>query len=332
MILVTGGTGLVGAHLLYELCLQKQQPKAIYRNLKGLVAVENVFKTYAPAAPELFSQIEWVPANLLDLERLKEVFIGVTTVYHCAAFISFDPNTYEKLQKVNVTGTANMVNLCLDFKVSKMCYVSSIAALGKAVKGAFITEETHWNITQPNVYALSKYKAELEVWRGIQEGLKATIINPGVILGPGFWNKGSSKLFRFAKKGSPLYFPGGSGFVGVQDVVRLMLLAQTSEHRNQRYICVAENLSYKEIFSEMANGFNHKKPIYKIPLWVLRVAWRLDYIKQFIFGGQRKITKQTVRSLARRDRYSAKKSEDLLGIKYTKTTLVIRQYCKTYLL
>ena len=182
MILVTGGTGLVGAHLLFSLCEDRQLCRAIYRDAKGLEAVKKLFISYGDLNLARYKTIEWVLGDILDLEGLRIAFKKVNTVYHCAAHISFDPSAYKTLKSVNVTGTAHMVNLALDYKVSAFCYVSSIAALGKSDTQKHITEETDWNISDPNVYALTKYQAELEVWRGIWEGLSATIINPGVIL------------------------------------------------------------------------------------------------------------------------------------------------------
>jgi dihydroflavonol-4-reductase len=330
MILVTGGTGLVGAHLLYELCLAGKTPRALYRAPNSLNGVKSLFKSKSDIFESLFAQIEWTQGDILDLETLKFAFADVTELYHCAALISFDPKDYKKLQQINVAGTANTVNCALDFKVAKMCYVSSIASLGKTTAPHSINEDTDWNIENPNVYALSKYQAELEVWRGIQEGLQAVIINPGVILGAGFWNKGSGKLFGFAKKGSAYYFPGGSGFVGVSDVVKLMQLGMESKNANQRYICVSENLSYLEVFSFMSKSFGTQKPTKKLSFLFLEILWRLDYIKQKITGGPRKITAQTVFSLRHQDFYSAQKSIDMLKMEYQKIDKIILDCCNAY--
>lgn len=321
---------MVGAHLLLSLCKEGHAPRALYRSEESINAVIALFKKHDSQDLQLFKQIEWVQADLLDIPALEIAFKGITLVYHCAALISFNPKDYQKLKRTNVHGTANMVNLALDFGVKKMCYVSSIASLGKAAKGTKITEETTWNNEHPNVYAMSKYEAELEVWRGIQEGLKAVIINPGVILGPGFWNKGSGKLFNFAAKGLPFYFPGGTGFVGVGDVVKCMLTAMESDHNEQRYICVSESLSYREVFQEMAIGFGKRPPSIEIPLTVLEILWRLDFLKQKVFGGDRKITKLSVQGLKKRTYYSQQKSTSDLKIKYKKIAKIIADCCESY--
>src|SRR5690606_26945411 len=191
MILVTGGTGLVGAHLLYFLLNNGQKVKAIHRKSSDLNAVLQVFGYYTSEAKKLFNNIEWVEANLNDIPALTKAFQGVEYVYHAGAYVSFDPKNFSKLQKSNIEGTANVVNLCLEFGVKKLCHVSSIAAIGKS-ESEPIHEEMPWNPDDDNnVYAISKYGAEMEVWRGTQEGLDAVVVNPGVIIGSGFWNKGT---------------------------------------------------------------------------------------------------------------------------------------------
>lgn len=330
MILVSGGTGLVGAHLLLSLCKQGHSPRALYRSESSKQRVLSLFKTASKKGQSLYDQIHWAAADLLHIPDLETAFEGVTELYHCAALISFNPKDYQKLKQTNVHGTANMVNLSLDFGVKKMCYVSSIASLGKAPQGSYITEQSSWNQEKPNVYAMSKYEAELEVWRGIQEGLKAVILNPGVILGSGFWKNGSGKLFHFAAKGLPFYFPGGTGFVGVEDVVNCMQTAMNSSISEERYICVSENLSYRELFEKMAKGFGKKTPTYEIPQLALEILWRLDYVKQLFFGGSRRISKQSVQGLKSRDTYSAQKSITDLGMQYTTIDQVIEACCLAY--
>ena len=191
MILVTGGTGLVGAHLLCKLTDGNEPIRAIYRKENKLNKVKKVFSYYCEDVEERFNKIEWVVCDLTDIAFLDKIFKDITQVYHCAAFISFDPAHYKGLMKSNQEGTANVVNQCIHHNIDKLCYVSSIATIGTPIKQKQATEETEFNTTNANVYALTKHAAESEVWRGSQEGLDVVIVNPGVILGPGFWYKGS---------------------------------------------------------------------------------------------------------------------------------------------
>src|SRR5690606_6511664 len=196
MVLVTGGTGLVGAHLLLRLLQSGVAVKAIHRKTSNLKEIEKIFGYYTENAPELFQKILWIEADLNDLPTLDEAFKGITHVYHCAGLISFDPNDYELLRTINTEGTKNIVNLCLAHNIQKICQVSSIAAIGRTLDGQAATEETDWTLEGANVYALSKMDSELEVWRGSQEGLAVVIVNPGVIIGPGFWDSGTGLLFQ----------------------------------------------------------------------------------------------------------------------------------------
>jgi nucleoside-diphosphate-sugar epimerase len=196
MILVTGGTGLVGSHLLYHLLQKNDSVKAIHQHSSDLLAVKNVFGYYTKDVDVFFDKIIWVEADLNDIPELEIVFTDITHVYHCAAFISFDPKDYKKMRKINIDGTTNIVDLCILNSVEKLCFVSSVATLERDTKKDFIDESENWDNTKDKSgYAITKYGAEKEVWRASQEGIDMVIVNPGVILGSGFWNKGSSALF-----------------------------------------------------------------------------------------------------------------------------------------
>ena len=243
MILVTGGTGLVGSHLLFELTKTDQNIRALYRSTKTIKNVKKVFSYYTDKTETQFKKIEWVQADLNDLPELEDAFKGIKKVFHCAALISFAPNDYNQLKKVNTQGTANIVNLCISYSVQKLCYVSSVATMGFDPNK--ISEETTWKPEEiKNVYALTKYAAEKEVWRGIQEGVPSVILNPGVILGPGYFNSGSGLLFKIINKGLKYKTNGITGYVDVNDVVKSMLLLMSKKHLNERYIIVGKTLSF----------------------------------------------------------------------------------------
>ena len=247
MILVTGGTGLVGAHLLFKLVNSHKKVKAIYRNERKLSNVKSVFSCYTDDYESLFNAVEWIQADILDIPELSEVFTGISHVYHCAAFVSFEPDKYQLLRQTNIEGSANIVNLCLSNVVEKLCYVSSIATLGYELNNKSITENTNWNPEDDNnVYAITKYGAEMEVWRATQEGLDAVIVNPGVILGAGIWRYGSGSLFKKTHKGLRHYTSGTVALVAVDDVVSIMIELMNSPITNERFVLVAENWTYKD--------------------------------------------------------------------------------------
>lgn len=304
MVLVTGGTGLVGSHLLFKLAEQGIKVRAIHRAESDLSRVEKIFSYYTAQSSKLFKKIEWVFADINNIPDLEKAFIGVNQVYHCAALISFDPKDYGLLHKVNVEGTANVVNLCVANKIEKLCYVSSIAAIGKNIGDQESTEETDWQQSHASGYSITKTAAELEVWRGSQENIPVVVINPGVIIGPGFWESGSGELFQRANK-APKYFPpGGSGFVAVSDVVAIMTTLMNSGIQNERFIVISKNLTYREILEKLTKAMKEEPPKKQIPIWVLEILWRLDWFWSLITNSKRKLTSASVFSLKNRAFYS----------------------------
>jgi dihydroflavonol-4-reductase len=326
MILVTGGTGLVGAHLLLHLIENGEaKVRAIYRKSDKIIKTKLLFELYKKS--NLFDNIEWIEANILDIPSLEIAFQNIDHVYHCAAYISFNPDDENQLRKVNIEGTANIVNFCIDKNVKKLCHVSSIAALGDLNQNqTIITEDTEWN---PEVlhsdYGISKYGAEMEVWRGHQEGLQVVIVNPGVIFGPGFWNQGSGTFFTSIKKGFPFYTNGTTGYVAVTDVVKIMQLLMQSPSNGERFVLLSENLSYKEIIYKIAEKIKAKKPTIEAQPWMLSLAWKIDWLLSKVILTNRKISKQGVQSLLNKDEISNEKIKNYLNFEFVEIDAYLDQ-------
>ncbi len=333
MNLVTGGTGLVGAHLLYRLVSDNENVRAIYRTERKLENVKQVFSCYTEDVQHLFDKIEWVKADLLDIPALNEALENIEYVYHCAAFVSFEPDKYKLLRRTNIEGTANVVNLCISNKVKKLCYVSSIATIGKPVKdNESITEDTHWNPEDDNsVYAITKYGAEMEVWRGTQEGLDAVIVNPGVIIGAGIWRYGSGSIFKKVNNGLKYYTSGNVGLVSAKDVVDIMIQLLKSDIRNERYILVAENWSYKSFLQTIAKALNVKLPSRLAQSWLLQIVWRLDWLKRKLIGKRRRLTRQLAKSLTTEKHYDSSKVITKLNYEFEPIREVISKTGNLYL-
>lgn len=326
MILVTGGTGLVGSHLLYKLVSNNEKVRAIYRSEAKLDQVKAVFSTYLDNYNTLFNAIEWVKADLLDIPALEEAFTNIDFVYHCAAFVSFEPDKYHLLRKTNIEGTTNIVNISLAKGIKKLCYVSSIATLGKPINNAVINEETIWNPEDDNsVYAITKYGAEMEVWRGTQEGLNAVIVNPGVILGAGIWKYGTGSLFKKAQKGIKYYTSGSIGLVDVKDVVEIMVQLMASNISNERFVLVAETWNYKEFLQGLATSVNGKIPEKLASKNLLCIAWRLDWLKHLVTRKRRQLTKQLSSTLCAKKEYSSAKIKTTLNYKFKAVNDTITQ-------
>jgi dihydroflavonol-4-reductase len=282
MILVTGGSGLVGNELITQLLAQGKAVRAIYNK--------------SPLANFNSSLLQQVQCDILDVVGLEEAMQGITQVYHCAAIVSFDPKRTAELFKINVEGTANVVNAALDAGVKKFVHISSVAALGK-IEGQIISETTTW--TEENnksVYGKSKYFGELEVWRGVSEGLNAVIVNPSLILGAGDWNSGSSKIFKSVHEEFPWYTDGIAGFVDVRDVARAMINLMDSDVINQRFILSAENKSFKEAFTLIAKAFGKKPPHKKVTPLLASIVWRLEAVKSLFSKQAPLVTKETTAS------------------------------------
>ena len=331
MILVTGGTGLVGSHLLFELSKYQQNIRAIYRTKKTIEKVKTVFSYYTDSVATHFDRIEWVEADLNDIPNLSEAFEGIKEVYHCAALISFNPSDYHKLREINISGTANIVNLCIINGIQKLCYVSSVATMGYNPEK--ITEKTAWNSEDSkSVYAITKYEAEMEVWRGIQEGVPSVIVNPGVILGPGFFESGSGGLFKRVHSGLRYATHGVAGYVGVVDVIKSMVLLMNSDCKNERYIIVAENLSSLDFTTLISNAFNLVPPKKIARQWMLAFAWRLDWLKHKITGRKRRLTKNLSKTLRTKSYYSSSKFlETIPNFEFTPISRVVSEVCQVFL-
>ncbi len=330
MILVTGATGLVGAHLLLHLLEKKQAVRAIYRNTASIAKTKALFKKLYKLT--LFEQIDWVEADITNLLQLEIAFQEINQVYHCAGLISFDPSDEEKLRKINIEGTANMVNLCLANGVEKLCFVSSIATIGVSPLPTIACDETHeWNPELPHTdYAISKYGAEMEIWRGYQEGLAVVIVNPGVILGPYFWESGSGELFAKVAKKFPFYSIGSTGFISVSDVVQPMIQLMESAISGERYILVSENKTYEAVLKEIAAALKISIRWMATRKWMIALAWRVEALAGIIFGKKRRLSKQLAQTLFDSTQYSSAKISKELGIRFSCVSQVIQEIASVY--
>ena len=325
MVLVTGGTGLVGAHLTLHLIENGENVRAIYRNLESIQKTKNLFSLYKKEA--LFEKIDWIQADIIDVPSLELAFENVEYVYHCAALISFDPKDENLLRKTNIEGTANIVNFCIAKAVKKLCFVSSISALGDLKESEkIITEEAEWNPEKPHSdYAISKYGAEMEIWRGQQEGLETVIINPGVIIGPGFWEQGSGKLFKKVANGLSFYTKGVTGFIAVPDVVQIAVKLMKNGYSNDRFTLIAENISFQDLLNSIADSVNAKRPSMYASPFLVNLSYRIDWFLSNILGQKRKLDRATAIASYTKNWYSNEKIIKVLGMQF----LNIHQYIAT---
>ncbi|MAU63274.1 MAG: NAD-dependent epimerase [Flavobacteriaceae bacterium] len=328
MILVTGGTGLVGCNLLYFLISNNKKVIALKRSSSNIENVKKVFLSYSKNDLKLFNRINWIDGDINDLESLSNAFKNVSEVYHCAAFISFDKNDLKSMQKINVEGTANVINCAIDYKIKKLCYVSTIAAIGLSTS-KFTDENTEW-IDNKNPYSKTKKNAEMEVWRGISEGLNAVIVNPGVIVGSGFWKRGSGAFFTQISRGMNYYPVGKTGFICVKDVVKIMYELMDKNIFSERFILVAENWTFKKFFIKVSNSLNINPPKKKAGKILMEIALVYDFIISKIKGKRRRLNRASIESSNSSANYSNSKISSKLNYKFKKIEKSIEETCQIF--
>jgi len=313
---VTGGSGLVGTHVLYDLTRSGRTVKALKREGSNLKIVQRVFNFYDPEnGASLFDKIEWIDGDLMDVLALEEGLSGVNEVYHCAALVSFHKSDDEELMRVNVDGTSNIVNAALSNGVQKFCHVSSTAAIGRKAKKKEINEQTPWKKSKHNsMYAISKFLAEREVWRGAEEGLDIAIVNPAIIIGPGDWSRSSGTIFQKVWTGFKFYTYGVNGFIDARDVSKAMISLLDRNIFRERYLVVSENLNFKQYFDLVAWSLGKPAASIKANRIITSIAWRAMMIKSKLTGKKPSFTRHNARSTHSRRFYSNEKLRKQLGI------------------
>jgi nucleoside-diphosphate-sugar epimerase len=318
MIFVVGGTGFLGSHLLYNLVQLGKPVRAMYREKEKLDYFLKFRKFYPDVNDTMLDKIEWVKGDILDYYTLSEYLSGVSIVYNVAGIVSFHKEDKRKLLKVNAQGTANLVNACLDRNIDRLCHVSSIAALGDSQDGEPIDESRLWSKnTSPSPYSYSKFRGEMEVWRGINEGLQAVIVNPSIIIGPGMWYGTWEGIFKQINNGLNYYPTGTCGYINVQDVVRAMISLTESEVSGERFILSAENLAHKEVLDFLAEAMKKPVPVHPLTPHLIKIACHVEKIRSIFTGTRPRITRQSMKSSTAVTSYSNSKVVQALSLEFT---------------
>lgn len=322
MILVTGATGLVGSYLCRYLIQKGHTVRALKREQSNFRLLGDVAE-----------KIEWVTGDVNDLTELATAMEGVEKIYHCAAVISYTKKNAKSLMHVNVEGTENVVNLALEYGIKKLLHVSSIAALGKTGKDEeVITEATPWDRKNlDSDYAISKFLAEREVWRGIAEGLNAVVINPSIIVGAGNWDSGSCKLFTTINNGFKYYTNGVTGYVDVRDVVQIAYQLMESDIAGERFILNSENMPYQNFFATIAKQLNVTGPTVLAGKRLSAIAWRLEWLKGLFTGDEPSVTKQTAEIANKKVYYENNKVKASLNYQFIPISTSLADAGKSFL-
>lgn len=329
--LVTGANGLLGAHVMLELLKRGQSVRALSRAESDRSELLAFFKRYDGAGGELAKQIDWQVADINDLHGFEEALKDMDQVYHCAGYVAFEKKDRERLLKINEGGTANVVAACLQHNVA-LCHVSSVAVLHNLDYKDVLTENVFWKKSgKESDYAISKYNAEREVWRGIEEGLQAVIVNPAVILAAGFWQRSSSRMMDTVYKGNPFYTTGRTGYVAASDVAFIMVELMDRKIRGERFILVEGNYTYQQMFSWMAEAVGRKAPLWSIPRSFLQLAGLGERLLARLSGRAARITPDIVNSAFNTQQYSSKKVLNALNFKFLPIEEMVREAGRVYL-
>lgn len=318
MILITGATGFLGSELARQLAVQGLSFRCTKRAASVIPAILQPYS----------SQIDWVEADMLNVFALEDAMQDVTQVYHCAAWVSLKQADKDEMIRTNITGTANLVNLCLQQQV-RLVHVSSVAAIGLAKPGERITENHHLDLDhEKDGYAISKLESEMEVWRGIAEGLDAVIVNPSIIIGANAGTEGSGQLFETVRKGLSFYTDGTCGFVDVEDVAKCMIALMNTPISGQRYIISAENRNYQQLTTEIAENFGVKPPSFHARPWMLGLAWRATKLVGWITRKPPAIDKISAQAASMERNYDNSKIKKAIGIEFKPISQTIKEICK----
>lgn len=331
MILITGASGLVGSHLLLKQLEKSQKIRAIIRSKEAKKKIAEVFSYYDTVFSKIESNIEWCYGDITDELFMSGVFEGVKKVYHCAAYVSFNEKDKKKIYRTNIKGTSVVVNLCLSHGVEKLVHVSSIAAIKVSDDLKETTEDMGWPSGKQSTYAYSKTQSEFEVWRGVEEGLKAVVVNPSVILGPGNWSAGSGRIFSRVFSGMQYFTRGVTGFVDVRDVVKAMIMLMESEIHAKRYILNGENLSYEDLFKNIAKHLKVNPPWKYASPRLTSIAWRLAKLGSLFTFSTPQLTRNTSAASHRIQKYTSNRIKEDLKLDFYPIQDTIRFSCQKFL-
>ncbi len=317
-VLVTGASGFIGSNLVVELIKRGYIVHAFHRKNSNRLTLKDV-------------NVKHIVGDILDANSLHNAFKGCDTVFHTAALVSFWKGDRNKQYKINVEGTRNVIEACIEARVNKLVHISTIAALGYRTDGQLIDEKTKYNWGPQHSYRYTKYLAELEMLKGIEKGLNTTIVNPSIVIGPRDINAHGGIIVRGIKHGQfPAYVEGGINLVSVHDVVKGAIAAVDLGCCGERYILGGVNLTIKEVFELTAKVVCGKAPRIKVPNWLVKFTAKGFDLFGYLTGLKLGLTSDLVAAAGLYNWYSIEKAQKELGYKPTSIEKAIREAYEWY--
>ena len=332
MNVITGGTGSVGMHLVREWLANGESVRLIVRPGSDRQRVQSFLKATLPEDPMAFDRIEWAEGDVTDGLSLEDAFEGAHRVVHAAALVSFNRWDAQRMMEVNREGTANVVNAMLAQGVEELVYISSVAALGRKPGEPEVHEETVFE-DGPEIsdYARSKYRAELEVWRGQEEGLRVSVLNPVIVIGPGDYSRSSAALMTQVAQGLRFYPKGSNGFVAADDVATVAWKLVEGGVWGERFVVCGFHATYRELFNAMADALGMRSPQWPVHRRVAELAWRVARLAEILTRRPAFVTREALRTSARNHRYRTEKIQQKLKFDFTPLLPTVQRTAEDYL-
>jgi dihydroflavonol-4-reductase len=315
MILVTGATGILGRVIVLELLKRGKTVRAAKRATSNTEEVRHSFQFYTEKANEFFDKINWINVDFEDLDSINQALNGVSGVYHCAAKVSFHPDSSAEMEQCNIGFTENLLYACENSSVKKFLFVSSIAVLDHANENEILGENSYFNPKETHsYYALSKHFAEMEIWRASAEGLNTIIVNPGVIIGSGNWQNSSGKIFEQLSQ-NKFSFSGGAAYVDVRDAAKISIDLMEKNSFGERFILISETKSYEETANFLRQQIGKSK-VKILPIWLLKSGVIFNFLFGWFIKPLKMVNSVNIKSVSYQSEISNEKIKKELNIKF----------------
>jgi dihydroflavonol-4-reductase len=306
LVAVTGASGLVGSSIVRKLIQSGISTRSILRSQSALGLLADIKES-----------TEIIESDVLDMAGLGLALEGADAVIHAAGYVSFNSRNRDRIHEINVQGTTNVVNACLQLGTRKLIHISSVAALGRQRGSTTINEETRWVPGMPaSDYATSKYMAEVEVFRGMEEGLNVSLINPSVVLSAADGIRSSSQLFNYVWKQRMFYANVAMNYVDARDVAEMVTRILNGDYNGERFIANAGREDLKTVFELIGKRLEKRPPFIDVPKGLVSLAATVEQWRAGLSGREPMVSKESVAFLKEKIVFENNKAKKVLGMEF----------------